>query len=71
MYRRYFAIKFITHAQRDGVIQIQNKTVGMSIRLDTSRLTAFGNSIIDPRLARIIVFCTFRGRQYDNKKQEE
>ena len=23
MYRRYFAIKFITHAQRNGVIQIQ------------------------------------------------
>jgi len=24
LYRRYFAIKFITYAQRDGVIQIQN-----------------------------------------------
>jgi hypothetical protein len=26
VYRRYFAIKFITHAQRDDIIQIQDKS---------------------------------------------
>ena len=32
MYREYFAIKFITHAQRDGVIPVQNNLLLTSFR---------------------------------------